>query len=211
MEHSGDATGGIEGLQRLIKLSPLAMVVTDNLHGNVIMVANAAFSRLTGFAQEDALGRNCRFLSGSGTEREARSELRRAITEERPTVVELTNYRQNGKPFRNAVMLAPVYDDSGSARFFVGSMMDADAGGQLSGLRRSRAGKLVSGLTPRPRQVLELMVAGYRNKDIAVRLGIDVKTVKMHRGRMIRALEVETSAEALRVAFEAGVLVSDFA
>lgn len=192
-----------------IHSSPLAMIVTDaRLDDNPIIDANEAFTELTGYARDEILGRNCRFLSGPGTERDAKRELRAAVEEGRATVVELTNYRKDGSAFRNAVMLAPVRDANGVA-YFVGSQMETGEGEGASGLRRSHARKLVEGLTPRLRQVLELMVPGYRNKEIAGMLGIHEKTVKMHRERLITALGIKSSAEAVRIAVEAELVVND--
>ena len=47
------------------------------------------------------------------------------------------------------------------------------------------------------------MTLGYRNKQIAGRLGIDEKTVKMHRAGMLDRLGAPTSADAIRIAVEA--------
>ena len=58
-------------------------------------------------------------------------------------------------------------------------------------------------LTPRQRQVLEGMVDGLLNKQIAAFLRIDEKTVKMHRQHLIKALQVGSSAAAIRIAVEA--------
>lgn len=172
------------------------------------MEANEAFLELTGYRRDEIIGRNCRFLAGRGTEPEAQSLLRDAIAEGRPTIVELTNYRKDGTPFRNAVMLAPVLDPDGSVAMFVGSQMDVGASGTGSGLRQTRARDLVANLTPRLRQTLELMAMGYRNKQIGGILGIEEKTVKMHRSRLIEALGVKTSADAIRIAVEAGIVPS---
>ncbi len=200
----------IRTLLASVDASPLAMIVTDNrAPDNPIIAANSAFLGLTGYSRAEVLGRNCRMLSGPGTEAEARTELRNAILEERPTIVELTNYRKDGSAFRNAVMIAPVRGDDGNAALFVGSQMDTGAAGCSAGLRGTRARKLVGALTPRLRQVLELMVAGCRNKQIGGLLGIQEKTVKMHRERLIEALQVKTSAEAVRVAVEADLIVND--
>lgn len=185
------------------------MIVTSSGDDQAILEANRAFLDLTGYAREEVIGRNCRFLAGPGTEGEARAELREAIRQARPTIVELTNYRKDGSPFRNAVMIAPVRSANGAASFFVGSQMDTSVAGVSSGLRQTRARKLVAKLTPRLRQVLELMMAGYRNKEIGGFLNIQEKTVKMHRERLIHALDVKTSAEAVRVGVEADLLVSD--
>jgi DNA-binding NarL/FixJ family response regulator len=52
------------------------------------------------------------------------------------------------------------------------------------------------------------MAMGYRNKQIGGQLGIEEKTVKMHRSRLIEALGVKTSADAIRIAVEAGIAPS---
>src|SRR5262245_4024630 len=54
--------------------------------------------------------------------------------------------------------------------------------------------RLVS-LTPRERQVLDLVVTGKLNKQIAAQLGAAEKTVKIHRGRVMRKMGAESVAE----------------
>jgi DNA-binding CsgD family transcriptional regulator len=49
------------------------------------------------------------------------------------------------------------------------------------------------------------MATGLRNKQIAARLSINEKTVKMHRASMLAKLGAVTSADAVRVAVEAGL------
>ena len=80
--------------------------------------------------------------------------------------MELTNYKKDGSAFRNAVMIAPVRDRSGNVVLFVGTQMEVTFNGS-GGLRRERARTLVAALTPRQREVLELMTAGYLNKQIS--------------------------------------------
>jgi DNA-binding NarL/FixJ family response regulator len=53
--------------------------------------------------------------------------------------------------------------------------------------------------------VLRLMASGLLNKQIAWELKISEKTVKMHRGLLLQKLGVATSAEAIRLAAEAGI------
>jgi DNA-binding CsgD family transcriptional regulator len=69
----------------------------------------------------------------------------------------------------------------------------------------------VRALTPRQHQVLAHMIQGYRNKQIAARLGIDEKTVKMHRAGLLAKLGVATSADAIRIGVEAGLSLNDSA
>jgi two-component system response regulator FixJ len=60
-------------------------------------------------------------------------------------------------------------------------------------------------LSPRERQVLEALAAGHPNKTIAFELGISVRTVEVHRARMMDRLGVRLFAEALRLAVLAGL------
>lgn len=58
---------------------------------------------------------------------------------------------------------------------------------------------LIDTLSPRERQVLEALVAGQPNKVIAFSLGISVRTVEVHRSRMMDRLGVHQFAEAVRL------------
>lgn len=60
-------------------------------------------------------------------------------------------------------------------------------------------------LTPREREVMRWVIAGARNKQIAARLGIAEKTVKIHRGQVMKKLAVTTVAELIEICRRAGV------
>lgn len=189
-----------------IEETPIATVITNPRRSdNPIVAANSAFCTLTGYSVDEVLGRNCRFLNSRGAEPSPRSALRQAVSEVRPALVELTNYRKDGTAFRNAVMIAPLLDDDGEIAWFVGSQMDVTGRTALSTLPRPEASALIENLTPRHLQVLEFMVAGYRNKQIAGFIGISEKTVKMHRKGMRVRLGSPTSADAIRIGVEAGL------
>ena len=59
-------------------------------------------------------------------------------------------------------------------------------------------------LSPRERAVLDALVAGHQNKIIAFDLGISVRTVEVHRARMMHRLGVRQLAEAVRLVVLAG-------
>ena len=82
---------------------------------------------MTGYTADEVLGRNCRFLQGSDTDPVAVDELRRAIREERPTTVQLRNYRRDGSAFWNEVHISPVRDQRGEVVRFVGVQVDVTA------------------------------------------------------------------------------------
>ncbi len=60
-------------------------------------------------------------------------------------------------------------------------------------------------LTKRERQVFDLVITGLLNKQIAGELGAAVKTIKVHRGRVMRKLEVVSVAELVHLAEQAHV------
>ena len=60
-------------------------------------------------------------------------------------------------------------------------------------------------LTPREREVLSHVLKGALNKQIAVTLGIDERSVKRHRTNMMRKLGVTSVAELVHLAIESGV------
>jgi len=125
---------------------------------------------------------------------------------QRPVLVDILNYRRDGTPFRNGVMIAPLFDAEGKLAYFLGSqvILAGDEEAALS-VRRARAKALTGQLPPRQRQVLEGMANGLLNKQIAYQLGIAEKTVKMHRVLLLERLGGITSAEAIRIAVEAGI------
>jgi PAS domain S-box-containing protein len=190
-----------------IGLSPFASVVSNPRRpDNPIEIANEAFCALTGYPEREAVGRNCRFLAGNSTEAWLTEHIRGAIQARRPVLVDILNYRRDGTEFRNGVMITPLFDESGELEWFLGSQIDLGLDSpSLFSVRRERAAALVRTLPPRQREVLGRIAHGLLNKQIAWELKISEKTVKMHRAHLIERLGVGSSAEAIRIAVEAGL------
>ncbi len=63
----------------------------------------------------------------------------------------------------------------------------------------------VDSLTPREREVLALLVAGKRNKEIGGALGTSEKTIKVHRARVMQKIQAGSVAELVRLAGRVGI------
>lgn len=107
------------------QMTPVAMVVSDpTLPDCPLIYVNEAFERLTGFASVEVLGRNCRFMQGPLTDSDDVARLKAAIDRREPIKLDLLNHRRDGTPFWNRLMVAPVFCEDGSLRYFVASQID---------------------------------------------------------------------------------------
>ena len=187
--------------------SPIATVISNPRRpDNPLEAANPAFCALTGYAESEIVGRNCRFLAGEATEPWITDQIRAAIGARRPILVDILNYRRDGTAFRNGVLVTPLFDEEGHLSWFLGSQVELGSDSPVQfDARRAKASSLVKTLPERRLQVLQLMARGLLNKQIAWELKISEKTVKMHRALLLEQLGVTTSADAIRIAVEAGL------
>lgn len=187
--------------------TPVATIISDpRLPENPIIAVNQAFLDLTGYSADEALDRNCRFLSGAGTEPWLTEKIREGVRDHHPVLVEILNYKKCGAPFRNAVLVAPIYDDDDELLYFLGTQIEIVGCAQsISENRRERAVQCLSQLSPRQLEVTKLVAKGLLNKQIAALLGLSIKTVKMHRGLVMTRLDLRNQADLIRLAVEAGL------
>ncbi|QRE73615.1 hybrid sensor histidine kinase/response regulator [Methylobacterium aquaticum] len=149
-----------------VEMTRMPMIVTDPRQpDNPIIFANQAFRAMTGYAPEELVGRNCRFLQGPETDRETVAEVRRAIAAREEIATEILNYRKNGSTFWNALFISPVYDPKGELVYFFGSQLDVsrrrDAEEALRQSQKMEAlGQLTGGIAHDFNNLLQVVV-GY--------------------------------------------------
>ncbi|MDE1958944.1 MAG: EAL domain-containing protein [Xanthomonadaceae bacterium] len=122
-QHRAEAQARL--LQRAVEAAQNGILVADAQQPDLPLVyANPAFGAITGYALDDALGRNCRFLHGSDREQPGLAALRTALAEGSEVSVVLRNYRRDGSLFWNELLVAPVRDEDGRLTHFVGVQQD---------------------------------------------------------------------------------------
>ena len=112
---------------RALRAISQGVLITSGTDESRVVYASPSFLTLTGYNEEEVLGRSASLLNGPETAPEAIAEIVRAIAEERETIVELMNYRKDGSTFWNRLALTPVLDDRGRATHFVGVNTDVTA------------------------------------------------------------------------------------
>ncbi|KAI4237266.1 MAG: hypothetical protein LQ349_001983 [Xanthoria aureola] len=85
---------------------------------------SSEFHRMTQYPSHIALGRNCRFLGGPKTDPNAISRFKAALEGEREHCEVMINYRRDGTPFVNLVMVVPLRDQNGKVRYYLGAQLD---------------------------------------------------------------------------------------
>src|SRR5437762_2390747 len=98
------------------------------------------------------------------------------------------------KPFDDEVLLSAIRHAIKRSA----AVLDDQA--ETSALRSS-----YESLTPREREVMQLVVAGMLNKQIGLKLGISEVTVKAHRGKMMQKMKAESLADLVKTAVRLGL------
>ncbi len=103
-------------LEALVR-SELNLLATDpRLPGNPIAYVSAGFTRLTGIAPAEAIGRDCRLLEAPDTDPDTANALAAALAGCWPAELELRHRHRDGHGFWDRVTVIPIRDEDGEAR-----------------------------------------------------------------------------------------------
>ena len=112
-------------LHRAIASSRNGITIGRVSEGQIPLIyANAAFYRLTGYAPDDIMGKDCRLLQGALTDQPGLQTLRAALAQGTEATVLLRNYRKDGSEFWNELTISPVLSDSGALTHYIGIQQD---------------------------------------------------------------------------------------
>lgn len=145
-------------------------------------------------------------------------EAARAISHAFPKVKTILLTQHDEEPYLSQALDAGVKGyvlKSQAARDLVEAMRRVSAGEvylspgisrSLMEAYRSKSKKPADSLTPRERQVLQLVAEGKSTKDVGTILGISVKTAESHRTRLMQKLDIHETASLVRYAVRRGMV-----
>lgn len=112
-------------LFRAIDHAPVGISLSDpSKPDNPLIYVNDAWKEICGYERSEVLGKNPRLLQGAETDPETVAEIREAIENNEPITTRIKNYTADGTPFWNELTVAPVRDETGDIRNYVGFQND---------------------------------------------------------------------------------------
>ena len=100
------------------------VLITEAGGDQPIIYCNESFSQVTGYHQDEILGQNCRFLNRPQPDQPEVTQIREAIQRGEPIRITVRNFRKDGSPFWNNLMINPIRDWRGKTSHFVGIIRD---------------------------------------------------------------------------------------
>ncbi|PXW94154.1 PAS domain S-box-containing protein [Sphaerotilus hippei] len=139
-----EAEASLRLRDRAIDASTNGILLTDvQAPGNPLVFVNAGFTRVTGYAPSEVLGRSCSLLQGEDHDQPGLAEIREAIARGQPCRVLLRNYRRDGRRFDNDLSIAPVHDElTGEITHYIGIISDITARLEAQALLRDQLARL---------------------------------------------------------------------
>ncbi len=109
-------------LSAAVEQSPVAIMISDK-HG-VIEYVNSCFTKLSGYAEDELLGKNPRVLQSGETPKERHQRLWQTISSGGEWRGEIQDRRKNGEPYWAYETISPLYDPHGELRHYLAIQQD---------------------------------------------------------------------------------------
>lgn len=166
-------------LAKAIEASSVGMIITDATAEQAVLYANDAFLHMTGYARDEVLGRNCRFLQGRDTSKDTVREVAEALRQGREVTAELLNYRKDGSSFWNLLYVCPIRDEAGRITYFFGYQRDISQRKETEealqqALRLEALGKLTGGVAHDYNNLLQVIQTSLEMIELSVASNEDI-------------------------------------
>lgn len=112
-------------LERSVESSTHGLLICDaRAEDFPTIYTNPAFEKITGYKQQEILGKNCRILQGPDTDQKTRKAIKKALQNNEEISTVIKNYKKDGTPFWNELLISPVKDAHGKVTHFIGLQND---------------------------------------------------------------------------------------
>jgi diguanylate cyclase (GGDEF)-like protein/PAS domain S-box-containing protein len=143
-------------LRGALDFAPDGVVICEAGGDRVVVYANPAFCRLTGYEAGELLGKNLRLLQGGDRDQPELETLRDSLRHSEPARALLRNVRKDGTVFVNEMQISPLKDANGQVTHFIGYHRE--------GGTRQKQGNEVSGIRGLPNWVREDRLTGLASR-----------------------------------------------
>lgn len=113
-------------LRDYFERSSIALALAHADEDHPLLLVNASFQRLTGYAPAEVIGHNCRVLQRQATNGEARATIHAFLRQDGPVTLRtpIVNFRKDGRPFVNLLTMSKLRGPDGQVRFIFASQFD---------------------------------------------------------------------------------------
>lgn len=114
-----------ELLKLMVETSNDGIVIAEQEGDEHILIyANPAFQRLTGYDADETLYQDCRFLQGDDRDQAGLAVIREAIKMHQPCRQIIRKYRKDGSAFWNELSITPVFNQADHLTYYIGIQKD---------------------------------------------------------------------------------------
>jgi len=125
--------------KQVIDHNDSGIIITESLASDwAICYVNKAFTEITGYSEEEVIGKNPRFLQGEDDEQVTLKDLHKALNQKTTSTVTLRNYTKEGDAFWNRLTVRPLLSESGDITHYVGKLENLGAISQQDLARTKR-------------------------------------------------------------------------
>lgn len=112
-------------LQRFVSRFQTGFILTDpSTPDDSVVLINEAFTAITGYPTAEVIGQNLRFMHGEETDMELIDEINEKLRKGMPANAEILNYKKDGTPFWNELVIQPLVGEEGDVLFTASFMLD---------------------------------------------------------------------------------------
>jgi len=100
------------------------VLITKASRGNPIIYVNDSFTKITGYAKEELIGKNPKVLQGFLSDKNENERMRKAILDFQPCEINTINYKKNGEMFWANIIIKPIANTNGEFTHWIAISRD---------------------------------------------------------------------------------------